>query len=99
MIQEIFEKMDCLINDILSCSSISSDELSSEEVNMYEAVNEVKKLIYIPKYIDIKINKTFPVIKADKVRIQQLFQNLMSTTVNYIDKEKGFITIDFEEKD
>jgi signal transduction histidine kinase len=32
-----------------------------------------------------------PRIKADKFRIQQLFQNLIGNAVNYIDKEQGLV--------
>lgn len=99
LIQEVVEKMERLINDILNYSSIDSDSLANtQKVNTYEVVDEIKKIIYVPKHVEIKINKNLPTINADKVRIQQLFQNLMSNAVNYIDKEKGIVEIDFKEK-
>ncbi len=98
LIQEVVEKMERLINDILNYSSINNDSETVEEVNTYEVINGIKKLIYTPKHVTIKVNENLPIIKANKVRIQQLFQNLMSNAVNYIDKEKGLVTIDFKEK-
>ncbi|CAM1342347.1 PAS domain S-box protein [Tenacibaculum amylolyticum] len=98
LIQEVVEKMERLINDILNYSSINNNTASNEEVNTLEVVKEIKKILYVPKHIKINISNKLPVIKADKIRIQQLFQNLMGNAVNYIDKEKGIINIDCKEK-
>ncbi|WP_075343651.1 PAS domain-containing sensor histidine kinase [Tenacibaculum agarivorans] len=98
MIQEVVEKMERLINDILNYSSINNDESTYEDVNTFKIVNDISKLIYVPKHIEIKISEKLPIVRANKVRIQQLFQNLMSNAVNYIDKEKGLISIDVKEK-
>ncbi|SNR16504.1 PAS domain-containing sensor histidine kinase [Tenacibaculum jejuense] len=98
MIQEVVEKMERLINDILNYSSINNDDEAFENVNTYEVIKGISKLIYVPKHIKIEIDKNLPIIKADKVRIQQLFQNLMSNAVNYIDKEEGLIKINVKEK-
>lgn len=98
LILEVVEKMERLINDILNYSSINTKTLRSEEVNTLEVVKTVKKLLYVPKHITINISEDLPVIKADKVRIQQLFQNLIGNAVNYIDKEKGIINVSYKEK-
>ncbi len=98
LIQEVVEKMERLINDILNYSSINNDSDTTEEVNTYEVITGIKNLIYTPKHVKIKINKNLPIIKANKVRIQQLFQNLMSNAVNYIDKKEGLVTVNFKEK-
>jgi signal transduction histidine kinase len=38
-----------------------------------------------------------PIIKADRYRIQQLFQNIIGNAVNYIEKESGLVEIASEE--
>lgn len=98
LIQEVVEKMERLINDILNYSSINNNTANNEEVNTLEVVKEIKKILYVPKHIKMNISNKLPVIKADKIRIQQLFQNLMGNAVNYIDKEKGIINITCKEK-
>ncbi|WP_442265903.1 PAS domain-containing sensor histidine kinase [Tenacibaculum sp. ZS6-P6] len=98
MIQEVVEKMERLINDILNYSSINNDGAPSEEIDTYKIIYDISKLIYVPKHIKIQIDKNLPKIKADKVRIQQLFQNLMSNAVNYIDKKEGLISVHVKEK-
>ncbi len=98
LIQEVVQKMETLINDILNYSSIKEKSSSLENVNIYNLVSDIKKLILVPKHIEINIDENLPVIRADKVRIQQLFQNLISNAVNYSDKEKGFVNIGYKEK-
>ncbi len=98
LIHDTVEKMERLINDILSYSSINYDPSAVELIDTYQVIKSVKKLIFIPKHIDVVISKSLPKIKADKVRIQQLFQNLMSNAVNYIDKEEGIIEVSCKEK-
>jgi PAS domain S-box-containing protein len=98
LIQEVVQKMETLINDILNYSSIKEKSKDLEDVNIYELIKDIEKLILVPKHISINIDENLPVIKADKIRIQQLFQNLISNAVNYSNKEKGFVNIGYTEK-
>ena len=43
-------------------------------------------------------DKSF-LVKGDKTKLQQLFQNLISNAVKFNDKEKGFIKIDVKEEE
>ena len=100
LIQQTVEKMERFINDILNYSSINKGGAALEDVSIYEVVNHIKGLIFIPKHIEVIANKNLPIIKADKTRMQQLFQNIISNAVNYIDKDKGEVVIKHtEEKD
>ena len=99
LMQNKVEKMDHLIESILKYSSIDNTSAKEEFVNTQEVVTEIISMIYIPEHIEVNIKNLLPVIKADATRIQQLFQNLISNAVNYIDKEKGLVEIDVQEKD
>ncbi|CAL2081819.1 PAS domain S-box protein [Tenacibaculum sp. 190524A05c] len=98
LIQEVVQKMEALINDILNYSSIKEKSTDLENVNVYELVSDIKKLLYVPKHINVNIDENLPVIRADKVRLQQLFQNLISNAINYSDKEEGYVNINYREK-
>ena len=53
----------------------------------------------LDKNILIKIEKNeLPTIKAERFRMQQLFLNIISNAVNYMDKPLGIIQISFEEE-
>ena len=93
MILENVEKMDNLINGILEYSTIDQGKLQSYDVDTYATVSEIVQALYVPKHIQITISKNLPVVKADKYRIQQLFQNLVQNAVRSIDKTKGQVKI------
>ena len=95
--QNKVEKMDLLIENILKYSSIDSDILVEENIDLNQLVHTIKELIYIPPHINLKIISNLPTIKADKTRLQQVLQNLISNAANYIDKEHGLIEIDYSE--
>ncbi len=98
MIDVTLEKMEQLISDVLEYASISSSSKKSEEVHVNEVIDDIKKLLHFPEHITLTVKNELPILKADRIRIQQLFQNLISNAIRYIDKEKGSIEIDVKDK-
>lgn len=99
MIENTLEKMEALINDILSYSSVSNKEnLQTKEIDLNILIGEIKNIVLIPENITISIKKKLPIINGDITRIQQLFQNMIGNAVIYTDKEIGKIEIDHEDK-
>lgn len=97
LIQAKIEKMDHLIENILKYSSLERNKAHSERVDLKELVGGVLEMIYIPEHIEITVDDGLPEIKAETTKIQQLFQNLLSNAVNYIDKPKGTIHIGYQD--
>lgn len=97
MMQEKIEGMDKLISGILKYSTVNNDVLDHTEVDVNEVIDEIKDIIYIPEHVNIKTKKKLPLIKADKTKIHQLFQNFMSNAVVNIDKKKGLVEVDYKE--
>jgi signal transduction histidine kinase len=97
MIENKVEKMDHLIEGILTYAKIDKVDKVVENVNTQEIVQNIINIIHIPTHITVSIKNQLPIIKADRFRIQQLFQNLISNAVNYIDKPIGMVTIDCQE--
>ncbi|TYP96710.1 phospho-acceptor domain-containing protein [Tenacibaculum adriaticum] len=92
------EKMDSLICDILDYSTIDKAETNIYDVDLQHLVTEIINIIHIPAHINVKIIETLPIVKGDKFRLQQLFQNLLINAVNYIDKPKGKVEVGVEER-
>lgn len=98
MIDITLEKMEQLISDVLEYASINNGNKEDEEVDVNKVIRDIEKLLHVPDHITLTVKNTLPILKADRVRIQQLFQNLISNAVRYIDKEKGYIEIDVKEE-
>lgn len=99
MMGTTLEKMEQLISDVLQYSSVASEKKELHSVDVQGVLEDIEKLIHLPPHITLRIKNKLPMIKADRVRIQQLFQNLISNAIRYCDKKKGIIEIDVEEKD
>lgn len=93
-IDAILETMENLISNILEYSSVNANSEINNDVDLNELVEDLKTVLFIPKNISINILNKLPTIKGDKTKFQQLFQNLISNSIKYIDKEKGIINID-----
>lgn len=93
MIENKVEKMDHLIQGILTYSKVDSAEVLNEKVNLNEIVCTIINIIHVPSNISIKINNELPTIFSERFRMQQLFQNLINNAVNYIDKPIGIVEI------
>ena len=92
-IEAILEKMDLLISDILDYSSVGVDNAKKVNVNIDTLVKGLIKMLYIPEHITVSVENKLPSIKGDKTKLQQLFQNLISNAIKFIDKPQGEIKI------
>ena len=97
MIQSKVEKMDHLIHGILTYSKVDAEDALIELVDLNDVINNCIKILHIPENTKVLFDQKLPIIKADKFRIQQLFQNLISNAVNYIDKPEGLVSIGFSQ--
>ncbi|MBT8288291.1 MAG: PAS domain S-box protein, partial [Bacteroidia bacterium] len=98
MIESTLQNMEQLISDVLEYSSISTGTSEVVEVDLNELIKEVESNLHVPDHIHLKIKNKLPVLKGDRTRFSQLFQNLISNAVKYNDKEVGRIEIDVKSK-
>jgi len=97
LIETTLEKMEQLISDILTYSSIDAVSNQKEAVNLHNLVTDLVQILYIPDHISVHIKNELPSMYGDPVKLKQLFQNLISNAAKFIDKEKGLIEIDVQE--
>lgn len=98
LLEKTLETMESLISDVLEYSSAGTNTQEAENVDLNETLKDLKNLLYIPENISFKIIKKLPVVKGDKTKFQQLFQNFISNAIKFCDKEIGIIEIDYEFK-
>ena len=86
------EHMDSLIHGVLNYSRLDCVEEEENEIDLNGVVSELVEAIEIPEHIEINC-MTLPVVNGDKFRLYQLFQNILSNAVKFIDKPQGKIEI------
>ncbi len=97
-IDSTLETMESLISNILEYSSIESkQEGIKENVDLNTVLKELTKAMFIPDNFSVNVKKELPILRGDKVKYQQLFQNFISNAIKYNDKEQGFVAIDYKE--
>lgn len=97
LVEMTLEKMEHLISDILTYSSAGIETKQKEKVNLNTLVEDLKKILFIPKNISFTLVNKLPIVLGDKIKFQQLFQNLISNAIKFCDKEKGLISINVSE--
>ena len=80
--------MEDLINAILDYSR--ADRVQSDEVSfdVKRLVEETVEFIGKPQNACINISKDLPVISSDKIRLSQVFSNLIENAIKYNDKQE-----------
>ncbi len=91
-------RMEGLINGILDYTKAAKDGANIETFSAEELVRDSIDLIGAPANAVINIRENMPVMNSEKVKIQQLFLNLIHNAVKYNDKEDIQVEIGVEDK-
>jgi signal transduction histidine kinase len=89
-------RMQSLITAILDYSKLSTTNSPKENVSVSELLDNVVDLISPPKNFVITRAGNFPTLFTEKIKLQQVFQNLISNGIKYNDKQEGRIKISSE---
>jgi hypothetical protein len=92
-------RMNDLIDGILQYSRASQIIESKMRIDTNVLVPEVIDFIAAPAHFKIEITNTLPTVDFERVKLFQIFQNLIGNAVKYIDKEEGLIRISCEKTD
>jgi PAS domain S-box-containing protein len=87
------DRMYKLIEGVLQYSRAARAEEAIAEMDLNELLAEVIDLLAPPEHITVTIPEPLPTISGDRVRLQQVFQNLISNAIKYMDKPEGRINI------
>jgi len=93
------DRMRNLIDGILRYSRVGIVQEERVAVDLNGLVPEVVDMVSPPENIEITIEGPLPVVECEKTRIQQVFQNLISNAVKYMDKPQGRIRIGCTQED
>jgi light-regulated signal transduction histidine kinase (bacteriophytochrome) len=87
------QRMNELIDGVLQYSRVGRKRDEKTNVDLNLVVADVIDAIAPPPGIEILMDSQLPSILVEKVRIQQVFQNLISNAVKYMGKLEGTIWI------
>ncbi|MDA9343475.1 PAS domain S-box protein [Algibacter sp.] len=96
-IETTLEKMELLISDVLEYSSVGFSDQEKNLVNLDDVVHGLIDMMYKPDHVKVEVLNKLPTLTGDKTKLQQVFQNLISNAINFIDKDQGFVKIKVEE--
>lgn len=72
-----------MIESILDYSRKSLNEQAVEEVNAYDLVNDIVKMLSLKPNTQLYIDVNLPKFRTRKIKLQQVFQNLLSNAIKY----------------
>jgi len=94
MLRGRVSRMESLIAGILEYSRVGRQANATEKLDATKLVTETVEFLSPPESFTVTIQADMPAIYADKVKIQQVFSNLISNAVKYHHTKNGLIKID-----
>lgn len=93
-IKESGRRMEKFVTDLLTLSAVESLRLRKEEIDVRKLIDEIS--LEMAPQIDSKngtivIETPLPTIKADRVRLTQVFSNLISNAIKYAHHERDLV--------
>lgn len=90
-------RMQNLIDGILHYSRMGNAIAEKEDVDTKELITSIIDLIGPSDHVKIECPDQMPVIKAEKIKLHEVFQNLISNGIKYNNKENALLRISYNE--
>ena len=93
MLRGRVHRMEAMIDGILEYSRIGRVRLKPEEVDVGKLLADVIDLLDPPGNLRVVVGDGMPVVSGHKLRLQQVFMNLVGNAIKHHDKAAGRIVI------
>lgn len=100
-LKQLSQRMDTLIESLLQFSRVGRVDLAVQETDLNEVVEEVLASLQISleeRGVEVRFARTLPCIRCDRVRIAEVFRNLITNAMKYNDKPQQWVEIGVADK-
>jgi len=95
-LSRLSRRMETLIDSLLHYSRLGRADLALEGVDVQEVVGDVLERLAISlreQHVEVRIPRRLPVVRSDRVRLTEVFANLVTNSIKYNDKPQRWIEI------
>lgn len=93
MIKSRTGRMQSLVDGILHYSRMANSNVEKEWVSVNELINNIIDLLNPSTNIKFEIQDNLPLIFTERIKLHEVFQNLISNSIKYNNKNEGVIKI------
>jgi PAS domain S-box-containing protein len=90
--------MSALVDDVLQYSRLGQDDHKRQQIELNAILSEIIAGIVPPDNIEITVGSNLPTIMCKETQVFQIFQNLLTNAVKYMDKPEGRIEVGYAEE-
>jgi two-component system sensor histidine kinase/response regulator len=98
MVKSRTTRMQNLIDGILHYSRMANNKTEKEIVKLSDVIANVIDLLTVPNHVRIEYPNELPILFDEKIKLHEVFQNLISNAIKYNDKEKAEVKIACQDK-
>lgn len=99
LLQSRARRMHEMIEGILQYSRVGRIKEPDEPIDINLLLHDLIRHIAPPPHIEIKLQAGLPVVIGEKLKLFQVFQNLLDNAIKYNDKSHGVIEITCRDRD
>jgi PAS domain S-box-containing protein len=97
MLHQRTQRMSNLIDGILQYARADQMDKATSLVNLRELLDEVILSLDLPSAFQIHYPDNLPIFETSKIRLSQVFSNLIDNGIKYHDRKEGRIDIGFKD--
>ncbi len=93
MVKSRTSRMQNLIDAILHYSRMANNKTEKETVNLKELIAGILDLLSVPDHVRIEYPDQMPILFDEKIKLHEVFQNLISNAIKHNKQEKAEVKI------
>ncbi len=86
-------RMQNLIDGILHYSRMANNKTEKEDVCFKDSISNIIDLLSVPSHVKIEYPDNLPTLFDEKIKVHEVFQNLISNAIKYNNKERAEVKI------